>query len=337
MDATSATILGCNGLRLTASERDFFAETKPWGFILFARNVQDKSQLKALTDDLRAAVGYDAPILIDQEGGRVQRMRGPIWREWRPALDQIAAAGRLNATRSMWLRSRLIAYELLDVGIDVNCVPLADVARDETHPVLLNRLYGHDVSTVSDVARAVADAHMAGGVLPVLKHLPGYGLGTVDSHHELPSVAASRTELDAIDFKAFRPLADLPMGMTAHIVFSALGHERPATMDPEMIDLIRQDIGFQGALMTDDLSMNALPGDIGSRAFEARQAGCDLILHCNGNLSEMQTVVEHAGPLSGEAAVRTDAALGVRRTPEPLDIDAVEAELSELLDGEVYA
>lgn len=332
----SATILGCDGPRLTADEARFFSQAQPWGFILFARNIEDPGQLAALTADLRAAVGRAAPILIDQEGGRVQRMRPPHWRQWRPALDQMAQAGASRAARAMYLRSRLIAQEMHAVGLDVNCMPLADVARDATHPVLHNRLYGTDPETVIDAGLAVAQGLLAGGVLPVLKHLPGYGLGAVDSHLTLPRVAAPAEELHRVDFAAFKPLAHLPLGMTAHIVYDAIDPDLPATFSPDLIAMIRNQIGFGGALMTDDLSMGALPGPIGQRAARARAAGCDLILHCNGVRTEMEAVVADAGRLDGLALARADAALAARRAPEPLDIAAAEAELADLLDGEVY-
>jgi beta-N-acetylhexosaminidase len=336
MAGVSATILGCEGPRLSPDEARFFSEAQPWGFILFARNIEDPTQLLALTSDLRAALGRDAPILIDQEGGRVQRMRPPHWRQWRPALDQMAQAGPLRAARAMRLRARLIAHELRSVGIDVNCMPLADVARDTTHPILKNRLYGTEPDTVIGAGRAVAEGLLAGGVLPVLKHLPGYGLGEVDSHLTLPRVTAPLEELRRVDFAAFRPLCDLPLGMTAHIVYEALGDELPATLSPDMIRLIREDLGFQGALMTDDLSMGALPGPIGERAARARAAGCDLILHCNGERPEMEQVVAQSGTLSGLPLQRAEAALALRHAPAPLDIEAAEADLADLLDGEVY-
>jgi beta-N-acetylhexosaminidase len=332
----SASILGCEGPHLSPDEARFFAEAQPWGFILFARNIEDPTQLLALTSDLRAAVGRDAPILIDQEGGRVQRMRPPHWRQWRPALEQMAQAGPLRAAPAMRLRARLIAHELRSVGIDVNCMPLADVARDTTHPILKNRLYGAEPDTVIGAARAVSEGLLEGGVLPVLKHLPGYGLGAVDSHLTLPRVSASLAELKRVDFAAFRPLAHLALGMTAHIVYEALGCDLPATLSPTVIALIREEIGFQGALMTDDLSMGALPGPIGERAARARAAGCDLILHCNGERPEMAAVLADAGVLEGAALARCEAALAARSTPAPLDIDAAEADLAALLDGEVY-
>jgi beta-N-acetylhexosaminidase len=332
----SATILGCDGPRLSPEEARFFSEVQPWGFILFARNIEDPTQLLALTSDLRAAVGRDAPILIDQEGGRVQRMRPPHWRQWRPALEQMAQAGPARAARAMRLRARIIAHELRSVGIDVNCMPLADVARETTHPILRNRLYGSEPDTVIGAGRAVAEGLMAGGVLPVLKHLPGYGLGEVDSHETLPRVTAPLEELKRVDFAAFRPLAHLPLGMTAHIVYEAFEDELPATFSPDMIALIRDEIGFQGALMTDDLSMGALPGPIGQRAARARAAGCDLILHCNGDRAEMERVVPEAGVLDGVSLRRATEALSQRRQPDPLDMEVAEADLADLLDGEVY-
>jgi beta-N-acetylhexosaminidase len=331
----AAAILGCAGTMLTRDEARFFADAQPWGYILFARNIDTPDQVRALTADLRDAAGRDAPILIDQEGGRVQRMRGPLWRDWRPALDHVRMAGE-NAARAMYLRARLIAHELYAIGIDANCTPLADVAQGETHPFLLNRLYGDTPDTVAAIARAVAEGQGEGGVLSVLKHLPGHGRATVDSHLDLPRVTAPRADLDAVDFAAFAPLADLPMGMTAHIVFDAIDPDRPATLSPRVIDLIRHQIGFDGLLMTDDLSMQALPGPMGDRASRAIAAGCDIVLHCNGDRAEMTEVLENCGTLDGPAASRAGAALAARRAPAPLDIDAAERDLASLLSGAVY-
>ena len=331
---TAAAILAPEGLGLTASERSFFRDAQPWGFILFARNVSTPNQLCALTSELRSSVGWEAPILIDQEGGRVQRMRGPVWREFLPALDQVSLAGT-HAARSMWLRARLIAAELHDVGIDVNCAPLADVARNDTHAVLRNRLYGKTPSQVAENARATANGFLAGGVLPVLKHLPGYGRATVDSHHDLPRVTVDRNELEAIDFEAFRPLSNLPLGMTAHILLEAVDNA-PATLSAGVIDLIRENIGFNGLLMTDDISMEALPGGLRHRTRKALSAGCDLVLHCNGRMPEMIDVITEAGTLGDFAKARADAALAHRSTPQPLDIAAAEDELASLLTGQAY-
>jgi beta-N-acetylhexosaminidase len=328
MGALSATIFGCAGPVLGAEEAAFFAATQPVGFILFARNVDNPAQLNRLTADLRSAVGRDAPVLVDQEGGRVQRLRAPNWREWMAPLDQVAAAGE-NAARAMYLRSFLIGREHLDCGIDGNCAPLADIARAETHPFLRNRLYGQHLETVVEIARAVADGLRDAGVFPVLKHIPGHGLGTLDSHHDLPRVTASGAALKALDFAAFRALKDIKWGMTAHLVFEAIDPDLPATLSPAMIALIREEIGFQGVLMTDDLSMNALPGPVTERAAQARAAGCDVALHCNGDLAEMRAVADAAGRLGAAGQARVAAAM-VRPAPATLDIATAEAEFDAL-------
>ncbi|WP_207287094.1 beta-N-acetylhexosaminidase [Rhodovulum adriaticum] len=328
-----AFILGCAGPSLAEAERAFFAEANPLGFILFARNVETPDQLRRLTGALRDAVGRDAPVLIDQEGGRVQRMGPPHWRQWMPALDQIAAVGPGQAARAMYLRSRLIAADLAAVGIDTNCAPLGDLARSETHPILKNRCYGHDPATVINVARATAQGLLDGGVLPVLKHIPGHGRATVDSHLDLPRVTADRATLEAADFAPFRALADLPLGMTAHIVFDAIDPDLPVTTSPEGIALIRRDLGFDGVLMSDDISMQALHGSIGARSAAALAAGCDVVLHCNGDLTEMEEVVTASGVLGAESAARAARALARRQPPDAADIAALAAELEAMPQG----
>ena len=327
--ALNATILGPVGLQVTDWERGFFREINPLGFILFARNVDTPDQLRALTAELRDVVGRDAPILIDQEGGRVQRMRAPHWREYLPALDQMARAS--DPMRAQWVRNRLIAAELHDVGIDVNCAPLVDLVEGATHPVLRNRLYGSDVETVVQAARICADAHLAGGVLPVLKHIPGYGRASVDSHKALPTVTAPRAELDAHDFAPFRALNDIAMGMSAHIVCADIDPDRPATTSPIMMQVIRQDIGFDGLIMTDDVSMEALSGTIADRAAASIAAGCDIVLHCNGDPVEMQAVATASGDMTPAASTRANRALAQRKTPDPIDIQALEAEFDTLM------
>jgi beta-N-acetylhexosaminidase len=311
--AKSATILGCLGPRLSRVEAAFFADVAPVGFILFTRNVETPDQVRRLTGDLRDAVGWQAPIFVDQEGGRVQRLRAPHWREWLPPFDQVAKAGPEGAARSMYLRSYLIGREQLAIGIDGNCAPCADIARPDTHPFLRNRCYGEDVETVVEISRAVADGLSDAGVFPVMKHMPGHGLGTLDSHHALPHVTASRDELDQTDFASFRALSDLHWGMSAHLVFERIDPDAPATLSPAMIRLIREEIGFDGLLMTDDLSMNALPGSLTERAARARAAGCDVVLHCNGKPDEMEAVVTAAGGLDEAASKRLSRALGSRR------------------------
>ena len=326
---TAACILGCAGPQLTPDEIAFFREAQPWGFIVFARNIQTPYQTRRLTAGLREAVGWNAPVLIDQEGGRVQRMRAPHWREWLPPLDQVARA--TDPVRSMYVRARIMADELLDVGIDVNCAPSCDVARADTHPFLRNRCYGEDPAGVTKVARAVADGFLAGGVLPVMKHMPGHGRGTLDSHYALPHVTADADALEA-DFAPFRALSDLPMAMTAHIVFTAFD-DAPATQSKTMIGLMRAQLGFEGLLMTDDISMEALGGDVAERSAKSIAAGCDLVLHCNGDRAEMEACVAASGRMSDAAAHRGRDALAQRRIADKVDITALEAEIAALLNG----
>ncbi len=314
MTGSGAAIFGCEGPVLTLAERDFFRDGDPFGFILFARNVESPAQLRRLTGDLRAAVGRDAPVLVDQEGGRVQRLRAPHWREWAPPLETVARAGD-RAARAMALRAMLIAAELRAVGIDANCAPVADIALPATHPFLRNRCYGETVETVIGVARAVAEAHLAMGVLPVVKHMPGHGRSMNDTHHDLPTVTADRASLAASDFAPFRALKDLPMAMTAHIVFSAYDGENPATQSPAVLRAIRDEIGFAGLLITDDLNMQALSGDLAQRTARSLAAGCDIALHCKGDLAEMQQVAAAAGAMGEATRARAQARTGAAPRP----------------------
>ncbi|WBU57434.1 glycoside hydrolase family 3 N-terminal domain-containing protein [Paracoccus sediminicola] len=307
---TTAAIFGLLGTELSKAERDFFRSADPWGFILFARNVEHPDQLRRLTGDLREAVGREAIITIDQEGGRVQRMRAPHWAEWAPPLDD---AGR--GPQAMRLRYRLIGQELRAIGIDSNCAPTLDIASDETHPFLQNRCLGRDVASVVANGRAVADGLLEAGVVPIMKHMPGHGRAVADSHKETPLVSAPLDELNQTDFATFRALNDLPMGMSAHIRFSDLD-DAPATASARMIGVIRDEIGFDGLLMTDDISMNGLSGSIGQRSAAAIAAGCDLVLHCHGHMSEMEEVVAEAGEMTPDAIRRGDAALSARRAPD---------------------
>ena len=331
---SGAAVFGCESLALTENERDFFRDYDPFGFIVFARNVDNPEQLRRLTLDLRDAVGRDAPILIDQEGGRVQRLRAPHWREWLPPLDAIRLAGP-NAARAMALRSTLIAAELRAVGIDANCAPVADIADETTHPFLRNRCYGHSVLDVTAIARAVADAYLLAGVLPVVKHMPGHGRSQNDTHHDLPTVTVDRATLLRTDFAPFRALADLPMAMTAHIIFSAYDSVHPATQSPAMIRAIRDEIGFQGLLLTDDLNMQALAGSLADRTAASIAAGCDIALHCKGDLTEMQAVARSAGNMCVATRGRAEAAIARRHAPEPVDIRALEDELLAIQYGSV--
>ncbi len=327
---TLAAIFGCEGLHLTAREYALFRDAQPWGFILFSRNVADPAQVGRLVADLRNAVGRRVPVLIDQEGGRVQRLRAPHWRAWPPPLTTATHAA--DPARALWLQYRLIAAELAALGIDADCAPCADIAAPQTHPFLRNRCLGTDAATVARLARAVADALLAGGVLPVVKHLPGHGRATLDTHLALPTVTAHEDDLRATDFAPFRALADLPMAMTAHVVFAAWSDD-PATLSPEMVRVIREDIGFGGLLMTDDLTMEALSGTLAERARRARAAGVDVILHCKGDLAQMLEVAGACGSLSGAAAARGEAALAARRAPACVDTAALAAEWSALAAG----
>ena len=331
-----AFTFGVSGPDLTPDEAALIREADPWGFILFARNADHGARagtdaadrLRRLTGGLRDAVGRDAPVMIDQEGGRVERLPVPPFSTWPPPLDHMARAA--DAERAMHLRAALIGAELRAVGIDVNCTPCADVATADTHPVLRNRCYGEDAEAVARRARANAEGCVAGGVLPVLKHIPGHGRASLDSHVALPRVAADIDTLRATDFAAFAPLADLPMGMSAHIVFEALDPDRPATISPTVIRAIRDEIGFGGLLFTDDISMGALPGTVAERCAAALAAGCDVVLHCNGERADMEVVAAACPALSGDALRRADAALARRPAPAALDTDALRAELAAL-------
>ena len=327
----TAAILGCAGPRLGAGEAAFFRAADPWGFILFTRNVRDPWQVARLVADLREAVGRQAPVLIDQEGGRVVRLRPPHWRAWCDPLAQAARAGAA-APRSFWLRYRLIAAELAALGIDVACAPVADIAGAATHAFLRPRCLGQGAAEVAANARAAAEGLLAGGVLPVVKHLPGHGRAEVDSHLALPMVHADAATLAAEDFAPFRALADLPLGMTAHVRYATFD-DAPATLSAPIIGMIRADIGFQGLLMTDDISMHALTASLADRSRAALAAGCDVVLHCNGEMAEMAEVAAAAGAMAPGAQARADAALARRRLPDAIDTCAMAAELEALLEG----
>ncbi|MGF6311724.1 beta-N-acetylhexosaminidase [Bradyrhizobium sp. i1.8.4] len=331
-----AFITGVSGLILNDAEREFIRAERPWGFILFKRNIESPAQVTTLVGELRSAVGMaDAPVLIDQEGGRVQRLGPPHWPVYPPgatfsALYDIDPKLGLAAAR---LSSRLIAADLIDLGITVDCLPLADIPVAGADAVIGNRAYGTEPDKVATIARAVTEGLEQGGVLPVLKHIPGHGRATADSHFRLPTVDTVRAELERTDFAAFQPLADLPMAMTAHVVFSALDPVHPATTSATIIEqVIRGLIGFQGLLMSDDVSMNALAGSIAERTRAIVTAGCDMVLHCNGDIDEMRGVARETPELSGKALERAKAALAARKQPQPLDRQAARAELDALLD-----
>ncbi|MEM6662315.1 MAG: beta-N-acetylhexosaminidase [Pseudomonadota bacterium] len=328
-----ALILAPEGLVLGDREAAFFREANPWAFILFARNFESPEQALRLTSELRDIVGRDAPVLVDQEGGRVQRMGPPHWRQWRPVLGLFDGADEASALEATRLRYRIIADELRAVGIDVNCAPLLDVLAPDGHEIIGNRALGRDPEEVIRRGRAVSEGLKAGGVLPVIKHIPGHGRANADSHEALPVVPTPRAELEAIDFAPFRAMANEALGMTAHVVFEAIDPGNCATLSPECIRVIRKEICFDGLLMTDDLSMNALSGSMTERTKKSIAAGCDVILHCNGELPEMEEIAAAAPRLEGAALRRAERAAAARQTPDPADIHAAVARY-ESLTGE---
>src|SRR5215813_4576515 len=334
--ASRAFITGLAGLSVSANERAFLGEAQPWGLIIFKRNVSTPSQVTELTQSFRDIVGWDAPVLVDQEGGRVQRLGPPAWPAYPPGAryGDLYDRERASGIAAARLAGHLIAADLKPLGIDVDCLPLADVPLESADPVIGDRAYGCEPGKVAAIAKAIAAGLQAGGVLPVLKHLPGHGRATADSHHKLPVVDTDRATLEATDFAAFRPLAGLPLGMTAHVVFSAVDPVLPATTSATIIgDVIRTAIGFQGLLMSDDMSMNALSGSLAERTAAALKAGCDIALHCNGNFEEMQAVAAESSTLSGAAAGRASRALSALRLPAEIDVPAVRAAFSDMMAG----
>ena len=334
----SACILGCSGPILTPEEAAFFREARPWGFILFARNVETPDQVRRLTASLREVDGRpDAPILIDQEGGRVQRLRPPHWPSYPPgrAYGELDGGDPLLRREIARLGARLIAHDLAALGINVDCAPVLDVPDPLGHEIIGDRAYGRTAQEVASLGRAVAEGLIAGGVLPVIKHIPGHGLAKTDSHLELPVVEADLEELDARDFAPFRVLSDMPMAMTAHVIYSALDPGRPATTSRTVISqAIRGAIGFQGLLMSDDLSMKALSGDFAQRARAPLAAGCDVVLHCNGDMAEMTAVLAGTKVLKGKAAQRASQALGrLAAVPEPFDVTEARARFDAAFQG----
>ncbi|WP_395944705.1 beta-N-acetylhexosaminidase [Brevundimonas sp.] len=337
---TSAAIYGCAGHRLTEDERAFFAEARPWGFVLFRRNIDTPEQVRALTDELRAVVGDpDAPILIDQEGGRVQRMGPPHWPKYPPGDAYLKATDDPAQARELArLGARLMAHDLREVGINVDLLPVLDVPVPGAHDIVGDRAYGQDPQTVTLLGRAAAEGLLAGGVLPCIKHMPGHGRAFADSHKDLPTVHADFETLDGWDFAPFKALSDMPWAMTAHIVFDAVDRKRPATQSKKTVRLMREHLGFSGLIMTDDLSMQALKGSLGQRANQSLKAGCDLVLHCNGDMAEMKAVAEATGRLKGRARARAEAAMArIVRTPEPLDSVAGHERFSRAMAGRVEA
>lgn len=329
-----AGIFGCSGPRLTPDERAFFAEVRPWAFILFARNIQTADQTRTLIDALRASVDDPAALVfVDQEGGRVQRLKPPLARLRRPAqaFGALYARDPEGAAEAVRLNHQLIAHELTSLGFDADCAPCLDLRLPETHDVIGDRSFGSNTAEVSMLGRAALDGLMAGGVAPVIKHIPGHGRARVDSHLDLPVVTTPLAVLEATDFAPFRALADAPMAMTAHVTFTDVDPDNCVTLSHRAIGVvIRGAIGFDGLLMSDDLSMKALGGGFEERARRALDAGCDVILHCNGDMAEMTAIAEGTGPLTGRAAERAADARASARRVQPFDIEAAEAHLANL-------
>jgi beta-N-acetylhexosaminidase len=317
-----AFICGLKGYALEPEERSFLKETSPWGIILFRRNIETRDQVASLTSEIRQVLGRQTPILVDQEGGRVQRLTAPHWKSYPCAAKFLDVTPNLeNAMRLAWLGARLMAYDLREVGIDVDCLPVLDIPTQGAHEIISDRAYAKDSQQVTRLGRAAAEGLMTGGVAPVMKHIPGHGRALADSHLELPTVNASLAELESLDFVSFRANADLPMAMTAHVVYAAIDPEKPGTLSKTIIEeIIRKTIGFKGLLMTDDLSMKALSGDFRSRAEQAIAAGCDIVLHCNGDLEEARCVAEGAPLLRDKSAHRAERALDVITRIAPFDV-----------------
>ncbi len=335
MATRTRAIYGCIGAELTRDERAFFRDVQPWGFILFARNIESPEQVKRLVAALRETVAdARAPVLIDQEGGRVARLKPPNWAK-RPAA---AAFGRLHdrepefAREAAYLNARLIAHDITELGINVNCTPVLDVPVEGANEVIGDRAFSRDPVVVIELGRAVMEGMLDGGVLPVMKHAPGHGRANADSHFALPRVPTPRDQLSATDFVTFRSLSDCPAAMTAHVVYEAIDAQRPGTTSPRVIrEVVRSEIGFEGVLFSDDLSMNALSGSLGARTRAALFAGCDIASHCNGRMDEMQEVAKEAKPLEGDVLKRAEKALDHLHAPDPLDVPAAEARVQELL------
>lgn len=335
---TKAFISGCAGLELTPEERTFFREQDPWGLILFRRNIDTPAQVKALCDDFRRCVGRsDAPILVDQEGGRVQRLGPPHWPAYPPGgvFGDLYRQDKETGKRAARLGARLIAHDLLSLGITVNCLPLLDLRLPDMSEIIGDRSYSADPEEVADLGRAVCDGLLDGGVLPVIKHLPGHGRAKVDSHLELPRISASAQEMSGTDFKPFVALSDIGLAMTAHILYEDLDPAAPATQSAQVIqDVIRGELGFNGCLMSDDISMKALDGEMSDRALSSYAAGCDLVLHCNGDMAEMAAVAAAAPVLTGLPLERCARALSERKPATPFDETKAREEFARLIAGD---
>lgn len=334
-----AFISGCAGLTLDDAERRFFAATRPCGLILFQRNCGTPEQIRTLIGDFKDAVGSgEVLVVIDQEGGRVQRLKPPHWRHMPPArcYGRLYAIDREIALRAAFAGARLTAAELYDLGITVNTMPVLDVPQEGAHEIIGDRAYGTDPDTVIALGHAVIEGCLAGGVLPVIKHVPGHGRACADSHLALPHIDVEPAELDAIDFRPFHALRHAPLAMTAHVLLPAFDEWRPASVSPVIMgQVIRNQIGLTGLVMSDDLGMKALGGSFADRARGVIDAGCDVALHCSGNLAEMMEVAGAVPPLEGLAAERFANARAHFRAPEPFDADEALALVTEAAGTQV--
>ncbi len=337
----NAVIYGCSGTALRTDEKSFFAEVRPAGFILFERNCENPDQVRGLVDDLRGCTGRaGTPVLIDQEGGRVQRLKPPHWRDRPAAASFQSLAGRdpALAGEAVRLNAELIAAELSDLGITVDCAPVLDVPAPGSHGIIGDRAFGDDPDKVAALGLVAAEGFLSRGVLPVIKHIPGHGRAFADSHHELPVVEAAAEELEKTDFPPFRALGHMPWAMTAHVVYTALDEDNPATTSERVIrDTIRGSLGFDGVLVSDDIGMKALTGSFAERAAAALAAGCDLVLHCSGDMAEMEDTARGAGPLTGDAVARLARGEAMREAAREAGADwdaaAAQARLDDILEA----
>lgn len=312
---SNAVIFGLEGLTIKHEERVFFKETRPLGFILFARNIKDVAQTKLLVQELKECVGWECPILIDQEGGRVARLKPPHWPVF-PAMEVFAKTALRDISKAendSYENARKLGDTLRGLGINVDCAPVCDLLFEGADDIIGDRSFGSDVEIVSALARKTAQGLINSGVLPVIKHIPGHGRATCDSHKELPVVDSTLEELWKSDFKVFQNLADMPWAMTAHIVYTALDKTMPATQSPEVIRLIRQEIGFNGLLLSDDLSMEALQGSYSERTQKTLEAGCDVVLHCNGKMVQMKEIAQNVSGITDDGQERLEKSFKLLR------------------------
>ncbi len=329
----TAAIYGVAGHALTGAETAFLRDTKPVGIILFARNIESKTQVKALTDSLYELLGEELLILVDQEGGRVRRLRPPIWPDFPPAGDffTLYQNDPERAKRAVFINYQLIAACCAEIGLNVDCAPMLDIRFEGYHDIVGDRAFGDNTDAVIVLGRAAMEGLLQGGVLPVIKHIPGHGRAMVDSHEDLPVADASLEILRETDFVPFHQLRDAPFGMTAHIRYTAIDADHCATLSKPCIDLIRDEIDFNGCLMTDDLSMKALSGSFEDRVTQSLEAGCDLMLHCNGEMQEMEAVARATPVLGGQSLHRLRAAWQQLGPSPALTLAALTEERDSLL------